>query len=107
MDPDLIQKVIDDAYYYTCPQCNKGIHFCTKIIINCPEGMFWIANDEDLTTKKEILMKYKVIDENGVILSPGFQDSPKVDHSQIASDFQKELESIKKDLLDENNKKNN
>jgi len=76
MDPELIQKVIDDTYYYTCPNCNVNIHFCADILINCPKGMFSISNCDEINKKKEILRKYEIIDENGKILPPRIKGTP-------------------------------
>ena len=53
LNPELIQKFLDDKYYYNCPNCEKQIHLVTKILINCPKGMFWISNDEELEVKKK------------------------------------------------------
>jgi len=70
LDPELIQKLLDDSYYYNCPNCKNQIHLVTKILINCPKGMFWISNDEELETKKRILKEYNIINEKGKILKP-------------------------------------
>jgi len=70
LNPELIQNLLDDKYYYACPNCKTQIHLVTKILINCPKGMFWISNDEELEIKKSILKEYNVIDEEGKILTP-------------------------------------
>jgi len=100
LNPELIQKLLDDKYYYKCPNCKSQIHLITKILINCPKGMFWISNDEDLDTKKYILKEYNVIDENGEIMTPimGF-DQPVENHPGLVSDFAKEIKKFKDRLL--------
>ncbi|MFX1389301.1 MAG: CpXC domain-containing protein [Promethearchaeota archaeon] len=101
LDPELIQKVIDDKYYYSCPQCQKQIHLVTKILINCPKGMFFISNDEDIEIKKRILREYNVIDEEEQILTPIMGvNLPAKDHPALNSGFGKEVENFINELLD-------
>ena len=103
LDPELIQKLLDDKYYYSCPNCEKQIHLVTKILINCPKGMFWISTDEKLDTKKRILMEYNVIDEDRKILIPIIGvDRPVDNHPGLVSEFAKEIEKLKNDLLSNN-----
>ena len=104
LNPELIQKLLDDKYYYNCPNCKKQIHLVTKILINCPKGMFWISNDEELVSKKRILQDYNVIDEEGKILKPIIGiDLPVEDHPRLVSNFGKEIEKFKDELLGNNN----
>jgi hypothetical protein len=113
LDPDLIKKILDDAYYYECPECNRKIHLDTKILINCPKAMFWISTAEDLEVKQNILRKYEVIDENNKIIRPSIKDMPQREKlgergPNISSFLNKELEKIKKEILkDEKLDKNN
>ena len=87
LDPDLIQKVLDDAYFFICPSCDKEIHLHTKILINCPKDMFWLDTSLDLETKKEILNSYGVLDDAGKILRPVMDvDQPSDTHSSKISD---------------------
>jgi hypothetical protein len=79
LNPELIQKLLEDRYYYTCPKCKTQIHLVIKILINCPKGMFWISNDEELEVKKSILKDYNVIDEEGKILTPIIGINPPVE----------------------------
>ena len=104
LNSELIQKFLDDKYYYNCPNCGKQIHLVTTILINCPKGMFWISNDEELEVKKKILKEYDVIDEEGKILTPIIGvDLPVKDHSGLDSNFGKEIKKLKKKLLGNNN----
>jgi len=106
LNPELIQKLLNDKYYYNCPNCKKLVHLITKILINCPKGMFWISNDEDIDIKKRILMDYNVIDEDGKILTPiPGVDRPVEDHPGLVSDFAKEIEKFKNELLGNHNQK--
>ncbi|MFX1503561.1 MAG: CpXC domain-containing protein [Promethearchaeota archaeon] len=107
LNPELIQKFLDDKYYYECPNCMKQIHLVTKILINCPKGMFWISNDEKLETKKRILKDYGVINEEGKILTPIMGvDLPVEDHPGLNSNFDKIIKNFKNELLDNNNNNN-
>lgn len=102
LDPDLIQKVLDDAYFYNCPSCDKQIHLNTKILINCPKDMFWLDTGLDLDAKKEILTMYGVLDENGEIVRPIMGiDKPSDTHSSKISDVKHIIESFKDNLLKE------
>jgi DNA-directed RNA polymerase subunit RPC12/RpoP len=88
LNPELIQKFPDDKYFYTCSNCNKPIHLGTKILINCPKGMFWINTNEDLETKKRILKEFNIIEKDGKILHPIMGvDLPEEDHLGLDSDF--------------------
>ena len=100
LDPNLIQKVLDDDYFYKCPDCKKEIHLHTKILINCPKGMFYIDTGLDLEEKKKILLSYDVIDEDGKISTPiAGVDRPSETHSAKVKDM---LENIKNKLLKDN-----
>ncbi len=104
LNPELIQKFLDDKYYYECPNCMKQIHLVTKILINCPKGMLWISNDEKIETKKKILKDYDVINEKGEILAPIMGiDLPVEDHPGLNSNLAKEIKKFKNELLDKNN----
>ena len=104
LNPELIEKLLDDKYYYNCPKCQKQTHLVTKILINCPKGMFWISNDEELESKKRILKEFSVIDEEENILTPIMGvDLPVEDHPGRVSDFGKQIEKFKNELLDYNN----
>ncbi len=104
LNPELIQKLLDDKYYYNCPKCNYQIHLVTKILINCPKGMFWISNDEDLEIKKKILKEFAVIDDDNKILTPIMGvDVPVEDHPGLTSDVGKVIEKLKNELLGNNN----
>lgn len=104
LNPELIQKFLDDKYYYECPNCAKQTHLVTKILINCPKGMFWIFNNEKLETKKRILKEYGVIDKEGKILTPLMRvDLPVDDHPGLNSNFDKIIRKFKDGLLNNNN----
>ena len=100
LNPELIQKFLGDKYYYSCSSCKKQIHLETKILINCPKGMFWINTNEDLETKKRILKEYNIIDKDGKILHPiSGVDIPVEGHSGLDSDLGKALEKFKNEDL--------
>jgi predicted RNA-binding Zn-ribbon protein involved in translation (DUF1610 family) len=106
LNPELIQNFLDNKYYYNCPNCEKQIHLVTKILINCPKGMFWISNDEDLEDKKKILREYDVIDEEGNISTPIMGvDLPVEDHPGLSSNIGKEVKKFKNKLLENNNQR--
>ena len=94
----LIRKILEDEYFFYCPNCDKGIHLDTKILINCPEGMFWVSTSDNLDAKKEFLRKNKVLNESGEIVMPTLLDTPKEDYSKLSSNSLKELDSLKDKL---------
>lgn len=98
LDPELIHKIINDSYYYECPNCHKNIHLITKILINCPKGMFWIATDETLENKRTLLRQYQVIDEKNQIIKPKITDRPQTDLPDFKSFINKEFEKLKHNL---------
>ncbi|MFX1566862.1 MAG: CpXC domain-containing protein [Promethearchaeota archaeon] len=101
LNPELFKKILDDEYYYECSSCHYQIHLVTKILINCPKGMFWLSNDEDIEIKKKILKEYDVIDEEDKILTPIMGvDVPVEDHPGLASDVGKEIDKIINQFLD-------
>ena len=112
LNPELIQKLLDDKYYYNCPNCKKQIHLVTKILINCPKGMFWISNDEELEIKRKILKDYNVIDEEGKIITPIMGiDLPEENHPGLVSKFGIKIQKLinkftEKDPHQINNKNN-
>ena len=104
LNPELIQKFLDDDYFYSCSNCETQIHLETKILINCPKGMFWINTNEDLETKKRILKEYNIIDKDGKILHPILGvDAPVEGHSGLVPDFKSEFEEFKNKVLGKKN----
>lgn len=100
LDPDLIQKVLDDAYYFTCPSCEKQIHLNTKILINCPKDMFWLDTGLDLEAKMKVLTSYGVLDEDGEIVRPIMGvDKPSDTHASQFSDIKQVIENLRDNLL--------
>lgn len=95
LNPELIQKLLDDKYYYKCPNCKKQIHLITKILINCPKGMFWMSNDEKLEIKIRILKEYNVIDEESKILTPVIGiDRPEANHPSLDPEIDVEIQKL-------------
>lgn len=103
LDPERIQKLLDDSYRYSCPSCNTTIKLVTDILINCPKKMFFISTGLDTASIKKILLENNIITESGIIVQPGFSTSPLPTH-QIHSDegIFKEVKNFRDKLLSEN-----
>ena len=69
MDPELVDKFLNDKYYYICPHCQQSIHFIHKMIINGPKGMFSMDNNESYESKKAKLIEYGVFDAENKVKS--------------------------------------
>jgi len=67
MDPELVDKFLNDKYYYSCPQCQQSIHFVQKMIISAPNGMFSMKNNASYELKKAKLIEYGVFDAEGKV----------------------------------------
>ena len=72
MNPELVDKFLDDKYYYSCPQCQQSIHFVQKMIINGPKGMFSMENNASYELKKAKLIEYGVLDAEGKDISMNY-----------------------------------
>ena len=69
MNPELVDKFLNDEYYYPCPQCQQSIHLVLNLIISAPKGMFTLENSAPYELKKSKLIEYGVLDKEGKDLS--------------------------------------
>ena len=69
MNPELVDKFLNDEYYYPCPQCQQSIHLVLNLIISAPKGMFTMENSAPYELKKAKLIEYGVLDKEGKDLS--------------------------------------
>ena len=61
MSPELVDKFLNDNYYFTCPYCQANVHFVHTMIISGPKGMFSMRNDAAYESKKAKLIEYGII----------------------------------------------
>jgi hypothetical protein len=70
IDGYLIEKLINGTLNTsTCKNCGVNIRLSMDVLINCPEGMFYLNPATDIEYKKQQLKKYGVLSEKGVIIS--------------------------------------
>ncbi len=64
LSPKLIEKILEghaNAKY--CPHCNGVVLIDHPILINTPNGMFWMTLTEPMDIKRKMLLEYGVINE--------------------------------------------
>ena len=69
MSPKLVDKFLNDEYYYSCPRCQQSVHLVHTMIISGPKGMFSMENNASYESKKAKLIEYGVLDEEGKDIS--------------------------------------
>lgn len=69
MNPELVDKFLNDEYYYSCPRCQQSVHLVHTMIISGPKGMFSMENNASYELKKAKLIEYGVLDKEGKDLS--------------------------------------
>ena len=69
MDPELVDKFLNDEFYCSCPACHFQIHLVKKILISCKKGMFTMSNNAPYEVKKLKLQEFGVLDDQGKIVN--------------------------------------
>ena len=102
LDPELIQKLLDNRYFYACPSCNENIKLITDILINCPKQMIMISTGLDQPSLRKILLENEIITNEGKIIHPEPSEKPSNLHQvNLREGIFKEINSFVKDLLKE------
>ncbi|QEE17169.1 CpXC domain-containing protein [Promethearchaeum syntrophicum] len=94
MNPELVEKFLNDQYYFSCPFCGATVHFGHTMIISGPKGMFSMRNDASYDSKKAKLIEYGVLQGEG-------QDSSSYVKETISN-----LEKTKKENIERKKQKN-
>ena len=42
LDPDIIERVVEDDYYFICKHCKERHFLSAQMLISCPKGMFML-----------------------------------------------------------------
>ena len=105
IDPTLIGKILREEYIYQCDNCKTKVHLKADILINCPNGMFYINTASSLEENIKKLLDYEVITSDGEILKPNREDNPPQGNHEpsIAPTIQmieKVIEKFKNDILE-------
>ena len=109
--PELVQKILDDGYYFECKNCGVKNKIFKQILVNARKGMFMMDTSASLEIKKQQLIDYGVIDENGNILNQTKLRDLDVKHdpliAPIVEAISKEVKDFKDNLLEEEDDKKN
>ncbi|MHA1125642.1 MAG: CpXC domain-containing protein [Candidatus Heimdallarchaeota archaeon] len=103
--PDLVQKILDDGYYFECTNCGYKYKIVKDILINTRKGIFMMDTGASLEFNKQQLVKYGVIDEQENILKQERKPPSEMEHDpKIASIIEtigKTVEDVRDGLLEE------
>ena len=69
MNPEIVEKILNDEFFYECPNCGELVHLDADILINCRKGIFSINTGQSRQKKWDIFLKNGVINEKGEVLS--------------------------------------
>ena len=103
--PKLVQKILDDDYYFECANCGTRNKIVKQILVNTRKGMYIMDTGADLEFNKQQLIDYGVIDENGNILNQEQKPVSEVKHdptiTSIVEVIEKKVEEFRDNLLEE------
>lgn len=71
LDPELITKLLEEDFCFTCPNCKTNVLLCAEILINCRKEMFIVNTCTSKEKLREKFIESKVIDKNGKV-APAF-----------------------------------
>ena len=101
--PDLVQKILDDGYYFECTNCGYKYKIITDIVVNTRKGMFMMDTGASLEYNKLQSVKYGVIDEQENILKQEIKPPSEVQHdptiAPIVEVIGKNVENFRDGLL--------
>ncbi|NHK30961.1 MAG: hypothetical protein FK730_06385 [Asgard group archaeon] len=107
--PELVQKILDDGYYFECSKCKTKNQIVKDILVNTRQGMYNMDTGANLETNVQLLIKYGVVDEQGNILDQEIKPRSEVQHdpsiAPIVEGIEKIVEEFRDGLLDENKEK--
>ena len=108
--PDLVQKILDDGYYFECTNCGYKYKIVKDILVNTRKGMFMMDTGASLEYNKQQLVKYSVIDEQENILKQEIKPPSEVQHdptiAPIVKSIEKTVEDFRDGLLEEKEEEN-
>lgn len=103
--PELVQKILDDGYYFECENCGTKNKIVKQILVNTRKGMYMMDTGDDLNFNKQQLIDYGVIDEEGNILKQEKKPSSEVQHDEaiapIVEAIEKKVKEFRDELLEE------
>ncbi|MHA1185376.1 MAG: CpXC domain-containing protein [Candidatus Heimdallarchaeota archaeon] len=100
LDPDIIERIIEDDYYFVCPHCEERHFLSAQMLISCPKGMFYLNLGDDYETKMEKLQEYGVIDITRKVIKLTSTDKPQREHESEISEMVGKIDEIVKDFKD-------
>ena len=100
LDPEIIEQIVEDDYYFICPHCKERHFLSAKMLISCAKGMFILDLGEEYETKIDKLHEYGVIDVNRKVIRIAPKGEPQKKHDPEIADMVKKIEEITKDFRD-------
>jgi hypothetical protein len=76
LNPELVKKIYDSPSQVQCPHCGFKMRVETKILINCPKGMFMLDVGQNLGNIRHILRQYGIVNEKGDVINTRPKPSP-------------------------------
>jgi hypothetical protein len=76
LNPELMKKLYDETYQVQCPHCGFKMRVESKILVNCPRGMFMLDVGQNLDNIRHILRKYGIVNEKGEVINSRPKPSP-------------------------------
>ncbi|MHA1125567.1 MAG: CpXC domain-containing protein [Candidatus Heimdallarchaeota archaeon] len=107
LNPDIIERIVEDDYYFVCPHCKERHFLSAQMLISCPKGMFILDLGEDYETKIDKLHEYEVIDVNRKVIKTPSKVKPQKKHDPEIAEMVEKIEEITKDFRDKVLKKRN
>lgn len=69
LGPKWIERLLEESINVVqCPACGEIILLDVPVLINSPNGVFWMNLSETLETKRMMLREYGIIDDNDRIV---------------------------------------
>ena len=100
LDSDIIERIVEDDYYFVCDYCKERHFLSAKMLISCPKGMFILDLGEDYETKMDKLHEYSVIDINRKVIRTTPKRESQKKHEPEIADMVEKIEEITKDFRD-------
>ncbi len=100
LDPEIIEKIVEDDYYFVCPHCKERHFLSANMLISCPKGMFMLNLGDDYETKMEKLQEHGVIDVTRRIIKATSTDKPQREHEPEINEMVGKIDKIVTEFKD-------
>lgn len=100
LDQEVIERIVEDDYYFICDHCNERHFLSAHMLISCPKGMFILDLGDDYETKMDKLLEYGVIDVNRKVIRKAPEGELQKKHVPKIADMVEKIEEITKDFIE-------